>query len=154
MGELELSAPVKVPEEALEGLLERYISGEPIAHIAAGLGVRKQSLHERLVKRFGPLPQQLKEQHWETRLDEGLDELKRFLDAPDLARTREAWLKRLEWRASVECPDRWGQRENRAPTAQVAVQIVLNRGEKDTDAAQQSAIIGAEVVDESEDIDK
>jgi hypothetical protein len=138
-----------VPAEQLPEILAQYISGKPVKHLALELGITQQSLSERLRKAFGPNWQELKEHHWETRLDDGLDRLELAESDPVLARTREAILRRIEWRASVECRERYGQQQIVAPAVQVAVQINLKRGEGETNAAHHAIDVDAEVGEQS-----
>jgi len=44
-------------------------------------------------------------------LDGGLDSIKEAGDDLNMVRAREAWLKRLEWRAERDFPDRWGGKQ-------------------------------------------
>jgi hypothetical protein len=88
-----------------DAIIERIANGEYQSHIAHELGVRPQSLHERISRHPG-YRQALEVRHWLK-----LDASERAIDtSPDLARAREQF-RAAAWRAERECPERWGQRQ-------------------------------------------
>lgn len=126
-----------------EQILERIAAGEYQNKIAAELGISPGLLTRHLKNIDQEAVAIARETGIELRLDQGLDRLERTVaeldrftyedcdrDAVNLARTRisaaEATLKRLEWRASVELPQRWGQRPNQVQVnAQGPVQVIV-----------------------------
>lgn len=121
-----------VPTSPLHGkidtILSRIANGEYQSSIAKDYGVSQSAISQAI--RDNPLAAIAKEVGIEARLDERtrlMENAARDIDdgerAPDaqliLARVKahETILRRLEWRASVEMPNRWGQR----PQTQVNV---------------------------------
>ena len=114
--------PYKHTKLDLDLIIDRIASGEYQSTIAKELGITPSALCQRL--RSVPELAQAKEQGIEQRLDQGLERLQNAVDKLhavsddganlNLARvvqtkiqSSEAVLRRLEWRASVECPHRW-----------------------------------------------
>lgn len=92
----------------LDQIIGRIAEGTYAADIAKELGCSKAALHYKL--RQHPAYQEAKLIGVELRLDEGLIEMEAAGDDLNLVRAREARLRRLEWRAEREHPERWGQR--------------------------------------------
>ncbi len=97
----------------LQALLEKYIEGKSIPELAKELGANKSSLSRALRTELSPEQwAEAKELHYEHLLDDGLEAIRSAENDCNLARARESYLRRLEWRASVELPLRFGQRPN------------------------------------------
>lgn len=100
-----------------ESIIEQLARGRYLKDIAIDLGVSKQALSQVLVS--DPEYQIAREEGMAERLDEAhrlmaevtenrgieKEDAKAYLD---LVRIREAGIKRLEWRAEREFPNRWG----------------------------------------------
>lgn len=93
----------------LDAVIDRVAGGEYVAHIATEYGCTPAALYMRLAHHPGY--QQAKALGIEMRLDRGLIEIEAAGDDLMVARAREVLLRRLEWRAEREHPDRWGQRQ-------------------------------------------
>lgn len=113
-----LTVPGKLATVDPRAVLEPYINGTPIPALANQLGVAPSSVSRLIRKTLSPQEwREAKELHYETQLDEGLMELRAAGGDCNVARAAEAVLRRIEWRASTECRDRWGQQ----PQTQVNV---------------------------------
>ena len=108
----------------IEQIRQRISNGEYASRIADELGISKQILSYHL-KQHPEWRATLETAH-ETRLDSGQAELEAAVEQRDfdLARAREGQLKRLEWRAEREFPERWGQRSH------VTVETVGDLGDR------------------------
>ena len=116
-------------------ILARIAAGEYPGHIADDIGIARSTLTERY--HGNPAYLQARELGWEHRLDSHLQALEQTaqlvqqdpLADPNLARTRtrEAVLKRVEWRASVEFPERWGSKTQVNVAVAVRVEERLER---------------------------
>ena len=109
----------KLPEVHKELVLEKLSEGLYLKDIGKLIGCTPQNISYALSKdeEF----KKAKEEGIATRLDEATQLLTNVVesagkedsehsiqDSLSLTRIYEASLKRLEWRASVECPERWG----------------------------------------------
>lgn len=103
-----------------EEILERLSKGEYMKDIAISLGVTKQAISQ--VLHSDSEYMQAREEGMAERLDKAhtlLAEITENEDIKkedakewlDLARVREIGLRRLEWRAEREFPNRWGQQK-------------------------------------------
>lgn len=92
-------------------VLQRIAAGEYQSTIAKELGCTPAALCMRL--RDIPEAAVAREVGIEQRLDSALAKLEDAAAVGDLnlARVHDTHLRRLEWRAAVECPSRWGQRQ-------------------------------------------
>ena len=98
-------------------ILERLSKGEYMKDIAISLGVTKQAVSQ--VLKSDPDYLQAREEGMAERLDKAHSLLAEITESEeikkedarellDLVRIREAGIKRLEWRAEREFPNRWG----------------------------------------------
>lgn len=102
--------PLSVADPAV--ILQRWASGETLKAIGAELGVNPPAISEWLQRNADrDAREAARELHYETRLDDGLESLAVADSDANLARAREALLRRLEWRAETECAHRWGKRQ-------------------------------------------
>ena len=125
----------------LQAIRSRIAAGEYASHIANELGVSPQILSYHL-RQDADWQLVLQAAH-ETRLDSEQAELDAAIVRRDfeLARAREGKLKRLEWRAERECPDRWGIRQKIEHSGQVpTMQILVVNAPQTGDAAALPAI--------------
>ena len=104
-------------------ILRRWAAGETLKQIAQSFQVSPAAITQWIDRN---VPQEQREQarelHYQTRLDDGLEGLEAAGDDVNLARAREPYLRRLEWRAQTECK-RW------QPKQQVSVDIGTDLGE-------------------------
>lgn len=104
--------------DSINTILDRIAGGDYVPDIAKELGITKQALSQRLRRHDVEAYAAAREVGMELRLDAGLARLEKEADSPepnvDLARVMDMTLRRLEWRASVEHPHRWGQRPTTA----------------------------------------
>lgn len=85
-------------------ILERWSSGEPLNKIAESFSVTPSALTRWLQRQASQEDRELaRELHYQTRLDTWLDQLEADGDDVNLARAREVVLRRLEYRAGIEC---------------------------------------------------
>lgn len=88
-------------------ILQRWAGGETLRQIAASFQVSAPAMTQWLNRNTAREDrEQAREQHYETKLDEGLEAMEAAADDVNLARAREPYLRRLEWRAQTECK-RW-----------------------------------------------
>lgn len=132
---------------SLDEVLQKWASGQTLKEIGEEIGVNRSAISEWVVRHADKSTREwARELHYETRLDQGLEELETAADNPDLARTREAVLKRIEWRASREVQARWGDKPNTAiqvNAGEGGVQLVVYGGSETVAGAQhngQSAV--------------
>jgi transcriptional regulator with XRE-family HTH domain len=109
-------------------VLERWSNGDQLKDIAADYGVTLSAVSRWLRRNANTEDIELaRELHFETKLDTGLEKIELAEDDVNLARAREAYLRRLEWRAATECK-RWQQKPNTAVqingSGEMQVQIV------------------------------
>ncbi len=96
----------------MDYVLERLAQGHYQKDIAADLGCAPSALTYHLKQ--NPAAAAAREAGYELRLDTALDKLERAADSGDLnlARAQETYLRRLEYRAAIDVPMRFGQRPN------------------------------------------
>ena len=109
--------------KSLDEVLKRVANGEYLKDIASTLGIKRQAISFQLSG--NPDYERAKEEGMRTRLDAASQLLEQVTldetlgkensvskiplsDSLSLARIRELGLKRIEWRASVEHPSKWG----------------------------------------------
>jgi len=93
-------------------ILQRWAAGETLKSISLELGVEPPAISQWLDRHVDrDTREAARELHYETRLDRGLEEIAEAEADVNLARAREAFLRRLEWRAETECSHRWGKRQ-------------------------------------------
>lgn len=94
-----------------DSVIERIASGEYQSHIAAQLGIPKQSLHN-VISKHPAYREALKLRNM-AKLDQAQEAIENpegeSALAKDLARAREAF-KAAAWRAERECPGEWGNK--------------------------------------------
>lgn len=93
-------------------ILQRWANGETLKDIASSFSVTPSALTQWLDRN---VPREHREQarelHYQTKLDDGLAAIEQAKDDVNLARAREPYLRRLEWRAQTECK-RWQQKQH------------------------------------------
>lgn len=96
----------------LETIIQRITNGEYASHIARELGISPQILSYHLRK--VPEWKDALETAHEVRLDSTDKQIEDAISSRDfeLARACEGLLKRREWRAERECPQRWGVKQD------------------------------------------
>jgi len=109
----------------LDQLIERYSNGETLPALATELGCAKSALSYALRKHNPEAWADTKEAHYECLLDDGLESVRAAEQDLNLARAREAWLRRVEWRAATEHP-RWQQKPGTAVQINGSGQIQVN----------------------------
>jgi hypothetical protein len=88
-------------------ILRRWAAGETLKQIAQSLLVSPAAITQWLDRNVTKEDrEQARELHYQTKLDEGLESIEEAADDMNLARAREPYLRRLEWRAQTECK-RW-----------------------------------------------
>ena len=108
-----------------EQILTRIAAGEFVSNIAVSLGLERSTLSQHM--RGDPVYLRAREDGYEAQLDKALAAIEAAGDDLTLARAREVYAKRLEWRAERECPARWGQRVIAQPVAQISITIGVVR---------------------------
>lgn len=102
-------------------ILKRVARGELMINIARELGVTPQAMSLRFSKREDYLL--ARESGHEARIDEAEEWVEGASDALELARARDVWRAR-SWRASVESPNRWGDKKH------VTIELTGDLGER------------------------
>lgn len=109
-------------EFPLDAVIARLAAGEYQKDIAASLGITPQTLSRRLIDNAEA--KIAREIAYTNKLDSALQSIEEIAkrerldrEDADLARVREAYCKRLEYRAAVELPHRFGPR----PQTQIAI---------------------------------
>ena len=122
-----------------EEIVKQWASGKTLKEIGDEYGVHRASVSEWIGRNIDKATREAaRELHFETRLDEGLETLESVANDPDIARAREAVLRRIEWRASREAPARWGDRPTTAVQVNAGdggVQLVVYGASGDTQSA-------------------
>ena len=92
-------------------VLRQWASGQTLKQIAKQHGVGPAAITQWLDRNVSKEDRELaRELHYQTKLDDGLEELEVAGHDVNLARAREPYLRRLEWRAQTECK-RWQQKQ-------------------------------------------
>lgn len=85
-------------------ILERWSEGEPLNAIAETFSVSASALSRWLQRNASAEDREsARELHYQTKLDGWLDKLEQAQDDVNLARAREVVLRRIEYRAGLEC---------------------------------------------------
>ena len=153
----------KLAEIDIDQIIERIASGEYASHIARELGCTAPALGKRL--RAHPEIAIARETGIEQRLDDGLDQLSEAVEllsraarAGDVSlacaldrevKGKDAVLRRLEWRASVEAPHRWSSTQRIEQHVKHSYSNVLR--DLDTAIDSESEQAQEKEVDSSED---
>lgn len=103
---------------ANDPILLRIVDGETPSEIAKSLNLDKSAISHRY--KGNEAYRLAREVGMEYRLDTGLEAIRSAESDLNLARAREAYLRRLEWRAEKEFPDVYGAK---AVAPSVAVQV-------------------------------
>ena len=92
-------------------VLRQWAGGTTLKQIAQQNGVSPAAITQWLDRNVTKEDrEQARELHYQTKLDEGLEAIEAAADDVNLARAREPYLRRLEWRAQTECK-RWQQKQ-------------------------------------------
>ncbi len=110
-----------------EHILSEVAKGRYANSIARELGIKSpQSIHNELAK--DEQYQQARVEGIEYRLTQRESELEIADDKMALSRAREL-LAHQRWRASVECPERWGEKKQLHVTGTITLDMLLSEAE-------------------------